>query len=215
MGLQRLTLESSDLNREQRELINAMEEAVRRAGTIITELQRFTRKLQPLMQPVDPGLILRQILTLYQPRCAAQQIEITIEQKFDDVVNADSGLLAELVENLLKNSIEAQPGGGFIHIDLTPVPAGMRFAITNGSCILNAEDIDRLGEPYFTTKTRGTGLGLALCRRIVEAHGGELRFLVDPDRQSLTVAVTLPRTAARHCAEATEPSPAIAQGAQQ
>ena len=66
---------------------------MRRAGTIITELQRFTRKLQPRLQPVDPGQILRQILTLYQSRCAAQQIEITIDQTFDGPIDADPELL--------------------------------------------------------------------------------------------------------------------------
>lgn len=206
MGLQRLTLESPALSEEQQELISAMEEAVRRAGTIITELQRFTRKLEPLLQPVDPGRILRGILTLYQPRCTAQRIAISIDQGFEGSIEADPGLLSELVENLLKNSIEAQPDGGCIDIVLAPIPAGMRFAITNGGCALNAEDIERLGEPYFTTKIRGTGLGLALCRRIVEAHGGELRFQADPDRQSLTVAFTLPRTA-RPGEAATEASP--------
>lgn len=195
MGLQRLTLESPNLSEEQQELIGAMEEAVRRAGTIIIELQRFTRKLQPLLQPVDLGRLLRGILTLYQPRCTAQQIAISIDQGFEDPIEADPGLLSELMENLLKNSIEAQPDGGCIDIALTPIPAGMRFTITNGGCALNTEDIGRLGEPYFTTKIRGTGLGLALCRRIVEAHGGELQFRADPDRQRLTVAFTLPRTA--------------------
>ena len=195
MGLQRLTLESPALSQEQQELIRAMEEAVRRAGTIITELQRFTRKLQPMLQPVDPGRILRGILTLYQPRCTAQQIAISIDQGFEGPIDADPGLLSELVENLLKNSIEAQPGGGCIDIVLAPTPTGMRFTITNGGCALSTEDIGRLGEPYFTTKTRGTGLGLALCRRIVEAHGGLLQFQADPDQQRLTVAFTLPRTA--------------------
>lgn len=215
MGLQRLTMESPDLSMEQRELISAMEEAVRRADIIITELQRFTRKLQPVLKPVDPGRILRQILTLYQSRCAAQQIEITIDQTFDGVINADSGLLSELVENLLKNSIEAQPGGGFIHIGLAPIQAGIEFVITNDGCTLNAEDIGRLGEPYFTTKIRGTGLGLALCRRIVDTHGGELRFLVDAGRKRLTVAVTLPRVVLRDSMDATKISPASAEGAQQ
>jgi len=198
MGLQRLTLESPVLSGEQRELISAMTEAVRRAGTIISELQRFTRKLQPLVQPVDPGQILRQILPLYQSRCLAQQIKLTIKPTFNGTIDADPELLSELVENLLKNSIEAQPGGGFIEIAITPVPQGIRFAITNGGCTLSLEELGRLGEPYFTTKTRGTGLGLALCRRIAEAHDGDLSFQADPAQQCLTVAVTLTRTATGH-----------------
>lgn len=67
MGLQRLTLESAVLDEDQRALIVAMEEAVR-AAAIISELQRFTRKLQPRLQPLDPAKLLQQMLLLYQQR---------------------------------------------------------------------------------------------------------------------------------------------------
>lgn len=194
LGLQRLTLESPDLSGDQQQLVNAMTEAVRRAGAIISELQRFTRKLQPQLRAIDPDQILRQLLTLYQGRCAAQQIAVSSQSTWTGSLEADPQLLSELVENLLKNSIEAQPDGGFLAIAITPVPQGMQMTLTNGGCTLGPEQVERLGEPYFTTKTRGTGLGLALCRRIAEAHGGELSFLADPGRQGLTVVLTLPRT---------------------
>jgi signal transduction histidine kinase len=100
--------------------------------------------------------------------------------------------MAELLENLLKNGIEAQPEGGFVRIDLAPVSEGVKLTVTSGGCTLSAEQIERLGEPYFTTKTRGTGLGLALCRRIAEAHGGSLRITVDRHQQQLTVGVIFP-----------------------
>jgi signal transduction histidine kinase len=195
MGLQRLSLESPNLSEAQQNLIDAMTEAVHRADTIIGELRRFTRKLQPRVQPVDPGRILNQLLTLYQGRCTAQQIAIHLASTFDGPITADPELLTELLENLLKNSIEAQPAGGFIDIAITPVPQGMQCTLTNGGCTLNEEELGRLGEPYFTTKTRGTGLGLALCRRIAEAHGGQLLVRPDPGQQQLTVVVNLPRTA--------------------
>ncbi len=194
LGLQRLTLESPDLDPEQQELISAMEEAVGRAGTIITELQRFTRKLQPQPQRIDPVRILRGILSLYQSRCTAQGITVDMHHQLEGPIEADPELLSEVVENLLKNGIEAQPEGGFLNIDLMTVPEGLQFTITSGGCTLSAEDLARLGEPYFTTKIRGTGLGLALCRRIVEAHGGELHFVGHPEQQHLTVSFILPRT---------------------
>jgi two-component system, NtrC family, sensor histidine kinase HydH len=207
MGLQRLSLESPHLDPEQRHLMVAMEEAVHRAGAIITELQRFTRKLEPRLQPVHPDQLLRGILPLYQQRCAGDQIEVTFAGEETTAIEADPDLLAELLENLLKNSIEAQPNGGFIQIEFTPVAQGVELTMTNGGCVLSAEDVARLGEPYFTTKVRGTGLGLALCRRIAEAHGGGLRITVDRQRQQLTVRVTLPGTARPHSVQRRETGP--------
>jgi signal transduction histidine kinase len=192
MGLQRLHLESPHLDGEQRQLVSAMEEAVRRAGGIIAELQRFTRQLAPRWQTVDPVALLHRLLSLYRQRCTDQGIELTLSDTGGGSIEADPDLLAELLENLLKNSVEAQPEGGFIDIALQGNAAGVTLTLTNGGCRLSAEDIARLGEPYFTTKTRGTGLGLALCRRIAEAHGGELRITADQERQQLCVAVTLP-----------------------
>jgi len=120
---------------------------------------------------------------------------VRVNRRYDGVIAADPDMLAELLENVLKNSLEAQPEGGFVQIDLNPAPEGLEIAVTNGGCRLSAEDTARLGEPYFTTKTRGTGLGLALCRRIAEAHGGSLRIAVDQQLERLIVSLTLPRTA--------------------
>jgi two-component system, NtrC family, sensor histidine kinase HydH len=196
MGLQRLHLESAHLDADQRALIDAMEEAVRRAAAIISELQRFTRSLQPRLQPVDPAELLQRLLLLYQQRSEDQGIEVRVNRRFDGVIAADPDLLAELLENVLKNSLEAQPEGGFVQIDLDPAPGGLEIAVNNGGCRLSAEDVARMGDPYFTTKTRGTGLGLALCRRIAEAHGGCLRIAADQQLGRLTVSLSLPRTTA-------------------
>lgn len=195
MGLQRLRLESERFDEEHRQLVVAMDEALKRAASIITELQRFTRKLEPHVHTMEPGRLIRSLLSLYRQRCVDRNIELTLVDRGEAAIAADPDLLAELLENLLKNSIEAQPDGGFVRIECSATPSGMELTIVNGGCTLPPEDIARLGEPYFTTKTRGTGLGLAICRRIAEAHGGSLRIAVDRQLGQMTVSVTLPSRA--------------------
>jgi signal transduction histidine kinase len=194
MGLQRLSLESPALDTEQRQLIAAMEEAVRRAGLIITELQRFTRPLVPRVHKIDPLAVVKRTLSLYRQPMAEQNIELILIEPHETTIEADGDLVAEIVENLLRNAIEAQPGGGFIRIECHTLADGWQLVITNGGYQLNPEESLRLGEPYFTTKTRGTGLGLALCRKIAEAHGGRLELEGDRQHQQLTVRLSLPGT---------------------
>lgn len=194
MGLQRLSLESPDLDSEQRQLIAAMEEAVRRAGLIITELQRFTRPLVARLAPTDPLSVVKHVLSLYRQPMVEQAIELSLIETAATTLEADGDLLAELVENLLRNAIEAQPAGGFLRIEVENLTESWQLTISNGGYQLNPEESLRLGEPYFTTKTRGTGLGLALCRKIAEAHGGELQLMADSEQQQLSVRLILPTT---------------------
>jgi signal transduction histidine kinase len=200
MGLQRLTLESDNLKPEQEDLIRAMQEAVYRTSTIVTELQRFTRDLRPKRELVDFDCLLQRQVTLYQTMCDRQGIDVRTGSIQPVRLAGDPELLAELVENILKNSVEAQPDGGFIHISLIKGAETCVLRVSNSGFQLDREQAERMGAPYFTTKTRGTGLGLALCRRIAEAHGGKLSIEPEPDRKTLTIQVVLPLTAPENTA---------------
>lgn len=192
MGLQRLKLESDNLEQEQLELISAMGEAVRRTSTIVGGLQRFTKNLSPDFAHVNLENLINILLTLYAAQCEEAGIAVEFCQKKETLVEADCDLINELLENLIKNSIEAQPNGGFITLDLSQKNNQILLQLTNGGFILDREQAGRLGEPYYTTKTRGSGLGLAFCKRITEAHNGILEILPDYNKQQVTICIALP-----------------------
>jgi signal transduction histidine kinase len=191
MGLQRLTMESENLDHEQHELLSAMGKAVKRTSKIVNELQRFTKPVTPNLQPVNLAQLIEEIIALYQPMIRNQQIKIIKEINFKDEIKADPELLAEMFDNLLKNAIEAQPKTGFINLSLDCRKKQVVLTIINGGCDIEPEEINRLAEPYFTTKTRGSGLGLVVSRRIIEAHGGKFEINADKNK-SLRVTVSLP-----------------------
>ena len=192
IGLQRLQLESDNLEDEEQQLIQAMGQAVHRASTIISELQRFTRPLVPQKTVINLAQLVDQLLQLYLQQLKSQQITLSTEYSYTGYIEGDSNLLNECMENLIKNSIEAQPEGGYVKIRLFQKKAMVGIAITNQGFTLPQDQWLRLGAPYFTTKANGNGLGLALVHKIIEAHGGKLSLLPDAGQQQLTVQILLP-----------------------
>ena len=121
-------------------------------------------------------------------RLAAMQ-PTSLPELFSD---CDRALLGQLLENVVKNGVEAQPSGGFLQAGIHRKGAGITITIASGGFTLAAGESGQIFEPYFTTKTQGTGLGLAISRKIVEAHGGTIQARPDLAQQSLTLIIELP-----------------------
>jgi signal transduction histidine kinase len=189
-------MESNNLDKEQKELITAMEKAVKRSSGIVSELQRFTRPLQPVYTSFHFDEELHRLLALYSSQIERQQIDITFDCPAPITFQGDRDLINELLENLLKNALEAQPGGGWVRINLSEDETSVHLKMENGGFLVDVGDARRIGEPYFTTKTRGTGLGLALSNRIAKAHAGKITFFPDHDKHQLTILLTLTKKSA-------------------
>ncbi len=194
MGLQRLQIEAANLDQDHNKLLQSMRSAVDRSNTIITRLKDSIHAYEITTEKVDIVALANQAITLYRGYCDAQQIDV--EFKYDSKILAlgDKTLLEQLFENLVKNSVEAQVNGGFLKIDIAlSEKKGMcQIELTNGGFTLNREESKLLFEPYFTSKNKGTGLGLVISRKIVQAHGGQLSWNADYAMNTIRFIITLP-----------------------
>jgi signal transduction histidine kinase len=145
------------------------------------------------------------------------RIECEVPEGVSLVVEGDDDLLHRAVFNLVLNAVQASPNGGVVHVDVTagsfePLPVGVSFAggtvalrVRDSGTGIPAEIRDRLFDPFFTTKPGGSGLGLAVVQRAIEAHRGLV--FVDSSGNGTRFTIVLPRSQpARNGAADTPPA---------
>ncbi|MDM8556416.1 ATP-binding protein [Desulfococcaceae bacterium HSG7] len=178
MGLQRLQMEAGQLETEHQSLIRSMLQAVNRTDNIVSNIRRYAKPLTLNKKPLKLDSLVSEVLCLYEQQCKAHQIKLNFKVNCDTEIIGDRELLEEVIENLVKNGIEAQPSGGYLNVNIDKQDTDLCLSMENGGFPLSALEAQRIMEPYFTTKAKGTGLGLAIAQRIMTAHGGRINVEV-------------------------------------
>lgn len=194
MGLQRLQIENDSLDKEHKELVHSMRESVQRSNIIITRLKQYSDSFTVANDSVSISDLLADVLKLYQTQSENQRIDIQFDCDQELIVRGDNVLLGQLFENLIKNALEAQSKNGFLTIQCHFDRNNCVIKIENGGFKLSKEESQLILEPYFTSKSRGTGLGLVISKKIVQAHGGELDYQINFGTQIIQFNITLPLT---------------------
>lgn len=116
-------------------------------------------------------------------------------------IQADRIKVRQAVRNLVANACDAQPAGGPVRVETVPTPTGVTITVADAGPGIPSKDIERICDPFFTTRAEGTGMGLALVQRVAELHGGVLELqaaggvLTPPGADPLngaTFALTIP-----------------------
>ncbi len=189
IGLQRIGIEAN-LEKEHEQLVAAMGEALRRTNTIVEGLLSYSKPLTIKTELCNMDKLLAQVVLLRELQCRSEAIDLTFSPGCTREVLLDKNGFSQVIDNVLKNSIEAQPTGGWIIIESGVLERQVWVRVKNAGFTKGAE-IDQLVEPYFTGKTRGSGLGLAICEKVIQAHGGELLFK-EPESGVLQVDILFP-----------------------
>lgn len=172
-----------------------------RAGDILAGIRALARKRAPIRQTVSPAELVTDTLLLFQGMLPAQQpLQFSNELPADERhVQVDPQLIQQVLLNLLKNAYDAHQGATETVASAQPI--SIRLMTTGESCEIQVSDCGpalspaasaRLFEPFFTTKPDGLGLGLSICRTIIEAHGGRLEARPNQPGPGLTFLFTLP-----------------------
>ncbi|MFL5369524.1 MAG: sensor histidine kinase [Myxococcales bacterium] len=164
------------------EALNALHDLgqdCRRAGDVLGRLRQMFRRHETERVPLGAGVLVEHVLMLLHEEAVARGVEITLDVEPDlPLVRGDRVQLEQVLMNLLVNAFEAVAG----------IPSGpkqvtvrayardgfVEVAVLDSGKGIARNELERIFEPFFTRKPNGMGMGLAICRTIVEAHGGRI-----------------------------------------
>lgn len=174
-------------------------EEVQRLDRTVQNFLRLARPADPQPAPVPVGSLLSAVRDLLATPYQNQGIELRIEADDNLRVHADEAQLKQVLLNLIRNAAEAMPAGGTITLRARRELTSLRQRQTE-AVILEVADTgpgippevqEHLFTPFFSTKENGTGLGLAIAAKIINKHGGDLRYETHPPRGT-TFRIVLP-----------------------
>ena len=148
---------------------------VDRLESLLSETLDYVRPVKLSEQPVELNKLVEQIIQQQAP--VLEQKELTIDHRQESepvLVNIDQSQFHQVLLNLITNAVEASDKGGTITTRISRSDNSVRFDISNSGAVMDSETQKRAFEPFYTTKSKGTGLGLGLVKRVVDEHGGKV-----------------------------------------
>jgi signal transduction histidine kinase len=144
--------------------------------TIITQYLSFSRPLQDLkLERFELGQVVESVFAVMEAR--ASEAGVTLARSGGQAfVRADPRRLKEVFLNLVSNAIEATPSGGRVFVEVRASKEHSEVVVVDDGKGMSPDELARVGTPYFTTRAKGTGLGVVLAKTVVEQHGGKLEY---------------------------------------
>jgi signal transduction histidine kinase len=182
--------------RKDTEIINS---EIFRLERIVQDALSFARPADPMLETIAAESLLREIQGLMATSLESRGVRLVVEPGPALVIRADSGHLKQVLINLVRNAADAIEGAGTVTLrarttHTTPGGGGtdaVILEVADTGTGIPPEVEKRLFDPFFSTKETGTGLGLPIAARIVEKHGGTLRYQTRPG-QGTTFEIVLP-----------------------
>ena len=189
-GLCQLVARTPESERTQERLVVVASE-ISRMETILNEYLSFSRPLEDLRpEALDVTAIARDVLDVLAGRADQAGVTLTLDGG-PTAVHGDSRRLKEALINLVANALEATPSGGTVALRMRNGGNAVVLEVRDSGRGMTAEDLERIGTPFHTTRPNGTGLGVVLAQGVIHQHGGTLTY-ASTLGHGTTATITLP-----------------------
>ena len=167
------------------QIIRKISDGVKRVEALVGQVLQFSREMVVNLRETDLADIINQSVELAQCRFADRGVTCVVNGPKSLVIKADPLMLGQAIVNLLNNAAEACDAGATVRLDYGPPSENeearqYRIVVRDQGPGIPSEILDRIFNPFFTTKDEGTGLGLSIVHRIIEAHEGTITAANDP-----------------------------------
>ncbi|NOX36200.1 MAG: PAS domain-containing protein [Calditrichaeota bacterium] len=185
--------------------LDLIEEQVDRVNRVATDLLGLARPLEPVFHPGNLEKVIRQALWDTQQALDDKQIRVKthIHPNIPEIP-LDENQIEQALVNLILNAVDAMEEGGQLTIELKSLCGGngmrgehLQLVIADTGCGIPAETREQIFQPFFTTKIKGTGLGLTIVKKIVEHHQGQIE-IESEENQGTRVIIRLPLNIRHH-----------------
>jgi PAS domain S-box-containing protein len=164
---------ASKMDRRSREMLDLIEGDVEYSNKIVNDLLDFSREIHLQLTKVSIKLMIEETLVKIKIPKKVEILDLTGNLP---KVLVDADQIKRVFENLVRNAIEAMPKGGKLEIKSERVNGGLKVTFQDTGIGILPQNLQRLFTPLFTTKAKGVGLGLAICKRIINAHDGAINI---------------------------------------
>ena len=157
------------------ERVETVNRQCQRLETLLNDFLRFTRLNRLELKTGSLNEQVMHVLNFFQPQ--ADQLGIEIKRFFETdlpAIKMESQTLQAALMNLVKNSIEAMPMGGLLVMRTRKVRTGVALDLIDDGCGMTSEALMKMFKTFYTTKDGGSGLGLPMAKKIIEAHGARI-----------------------------------------
>lgn len=186
------SLKAIEQDEQKLEILKEIRYGTDLMNTIVADLLDYARAIRLELSPRPIRDIVVQALGLMGHRLQNISVHMDIDQR-EIVVDADK--MTRVFVNLISNATDAMPNGGTLKISSECIEGdpedALRICISDNGCGISEDLLEKVEEPFFTTKGKGIGLGISICKKIVETHGGRLG-IKSKVNEGTTVEITLP-----------------------
>jgi signal transduction histidine kinase len=169
-------------------MLEIINKCVEHSNKIINDLLDYSRETRLELKEISLGSLLSEAFSMVQ---VPKKVKVVNHFRDTAKIKVDMDKLERVFVNLIKNAIDAMPNGGTISIVSMEANDHLQLSFTDTGTGIPDDVLPKIFSPLFTTKAQGMGFGLAICKRIVEAHDGTITVQTEKAKGT-TFTVTLP-----------------------